>query len=578
MAGADIPNAEIARILRDLSDMLEIGGANAFRVRAYRNVARMAEGWPEPIARIAAGGEKALTALPYVGADMAGKVAEIVRTGTLSQYREEAAKVPPGVIELLRVPGLGPRRVQQLRESLGVATLDDLAAAVSAGKVRKVPGFSARLEAQLAQGLETAGRDARRYLRAHVAVYADALLAHMRAAPGARHAEIAGSFRRRCDMVGNLDVVAAGDDPGALVEHFVTYGGVARVESRGAREASVRMNTGLLADLRVVDARAFGTALFWFTGAPAHVEAVVREAAARGLSFDDGGMRRGNERIACEVEEEFYRAVGIPWVSPELREGRGELEAARAGRLPALLELSDIRGDLQMHTTASDGVNTLETMAEAAQALGREYIAFTDHTPALKMIQGLDAEGFRTQWKAIDKVNAKLSTLTVLKGAEVDILQDGSLDMDDATLAELDVVVVSLHSKLSLPPGEQTRRAVRAMCHPNVDIFGHPRGRMLTKREGAQFDIHQVCRAAADHGVMLEVNAQPDRLDLREDDIRVALDYGLNLVLSTDAHSTRDLQFMRWGVDHARRGWLTADRVANARPLAGFLNMMHKRR
>ena len=578
MVTSDIANAEIARILRDLSDMLEIQGANPFRVRAYRNVARMAEGWQEPLAQVARRGEKALTELPFIGADMAEKVAEITRTGTLSQFREESQKVPPALLELLRVPGLGPKRVRLLQEKLGVTGIPDLAEALKAGKVRKVPGFSAKIEARLLEDLATLEQNTRRFLRASVTVYAEALLAHVRGLPGVREAEIAGSYRRRKDTVGDLDLLVTCEGGCPVLDEITKYDGVARVLEQGDTRASVRLNSGLQVDVRVLEAESFGAGLHYFTGSQAHTLVMRRLAQEQGLKLNEYGLYRGGKRIAGRTEEELNAALGLPWIPPELREDRGEFDAARAGRLPKLLELRDIRGDLQMHTTASDGANTLERMATAAEELGYEYIAITDHSPFLPMIQGLDADGFRKQWKLVDKVNARLRTLTVLKSAEVDIHPDGTLDLDDDTLAEMDVVVVSLHGKFSLDPEEQTRRVEKALANPNVDIMGHPRGRMLLKREGARFDMARVAKAAADHGVMLEVNAQPDRLDLSDVDIRVALDHGVKLVVSTDAHSTRDLGFMRWGVDQARRGWVTRDDVANTQPLAAFRKLLHQSR
>ncbi len=569
MSEADVPNAEIARILRDLADMLEIQGSNLFRVRAYRNAARTAETWSEPIAAIAKRGDAALTELPFIGADMAGKIQEIVRTGTLSQYKEEGGRVPPGLLDLLRVPGLGPKRVRQLREELGVQSLGDLEAALRAGKVRKLRGFTAKTEARLLDDVSSLGHSGKRFLRASVGVYAEAMLGALRKTKGVHQAEIAGAFRRRKDAIVSLDLLVDCDPGCRVIDAFTRYDGVAEVLETERDSASVRLLSGLRMNLRVVPPEAFGAALLAYTGSETHVAQLGTFANSRGVAID---------RLPGSSEQEIYAAIGVPWIQPELREGRGEIEAAQAGKLPTLLELQDVRGDLQMHTVASDGRNTLETMALAAQELGYEYIAITDHTPALKMIQGLDREGFVKQGKEIDRLNGKLKTLTILRAAEVDILGDGTLDLDDDTLRELDLVVVSLHSKLSLEPDEQTKRVVRGLSHPSVDIMGHPRGRMILKREGARFDLDQVCKAAKDNGVMLEVNAQPDRLDLDDKDVHRALELGLTLVVSTDAHSTRELLNMRWGVDQARRGWATKERVANTRPLEEFRKLLHGHR
>lgn len=576
--GAEVPNAEIARILRDLADMLEIQGSNLFRVRAYRNAARTAETWAEPLAAIAGQGEAALTALPFIGADMAGKITEIVRTGTLAQYQEESRTVSAGLLDLLRIPGLGPRRVRSLHEELGVKSLGDLEAALRAGKVRKLRGFTAKTEARLLEDVGALGQEGKRFLRSAVTVYANAMLAALRGVPGVHRAEIAGSYRRRKDTVGKIELLVDCDPGCTVIDRFASYDGVAQVLAREDRRASVRLHSGLQLDLWVLDADAFGVGLLAFTGTQSHVTEVRTLARSRGLTLGADGVYRNGRRIGGATEEDISAAIGLPWIPPELREGRGEIEAALAGTLPVLLELGDIRGDLQMHTVASDGRNTLERMAQAAEELGYEYIAITDHTPLLKMIRGLDREGFKKQWKEIDEVNARLKTLTVLKAAEVDILADGTLDLDDDTLRELDLVVVSLHSRLSLEPAEQTRRVVRALAHPSVDIMGHPRGRMLLKRDGARFDLEEVCKAAVDHGVMLEVNAQPDRLDLDDVAAHTALGHGIRLVVSTDAHSTRELLNMRWGVDQARRGWATRAGVANTLPLAQFLKLLHAKR
>ncbi len=572
-----VPNAEVARIFRDLADLLEINGANSFRVRAYRNAARTVEVWTEPLAEIVKGGIKELTRLPGVGADMAGKIDEILRTGSLSQLREELKRLSPGVLDLLRIPGLGPRRVRALFDT-GIGTLEALERAAAQGRLRKVPGFSVKTEAKLLDEVRTAHEAPKRFLRENVAVYAAALREHVRHVPGVHEAEVAGSFRRRKDTVGDLDVLVTCDAGCKVAEHFTAYEAVSEVLAQGPTKAVVRLRNGLQVDLRVLERDAFGAGLCYFTGSQAHAVALRKAALQHGWKLNEYGLFEGDKRIAGRTEQEIYDALGMDWIPPELREDRGEIDAARERRLPQLVERGDIRGDLQMHTTASDGRNTLETMARAALACGYEYIAVTDHTPLLKMIQGLDAAGFRAQWKEIDRLNAKLGGITILKAAEVDIHADGSLDLDDGTLAELDLVQVSLHSKLQLPAAEQTRRVVRALQHPSVDVFGHPRGRLLLKREGAQFDLGEICRVAADHGIMMEVNASPDRLDLDDVAVRTALEHGLMLTISTDSHSTRELEFMRWGVDQARRGWATRADVANTRPLAALRQLLHRER
>jgi DNA polymerase (family 10) len=350
---------------------------------------------------------------------------------------------------------------------------------------------------------------------------------------------------------------------------------VARVLARGTTRAAVRLGSGLQVDLRVLAPESFGAGLYYFTGSKAHNVAVRGIARAAGLKINEYGVFRGKKRVAGRTEEEVLAAVGLPWIPPELREDRGEIAAAREGRLPDLVTLDDLRGDLQCHTTDSDGRDDLEAMARAAEALGHEYLAVTDHSPSVRVTGGMDAAGFRAQRRRIDKLNAKLGQLTVLAGAEVDILADGRLDLDDATLAGLDVVVVSIHSRFTLPAAEQTRRVLRALAHPSTDILGHPTGRIIGRRAGVALDLDAVARAAADHGVLLEVNAQPERLDLDDLAARAAVERGARLVIGSDAHATAELGFLRWGVDQARRGWVGKQDVANALPLARLRKLLH---
>lgn len=578
MGGHRVANAEIARMFRDLADLLEIGNANPFRIRAYRTAAHTIEMWPEPLADVAKGGVKAVMALPGLGADMAAKVLEIVATGSLAQLRSEMAKLPPGVLELLRVPGLGPKRVRALYDAIGVGTIEQLEQAAVTGKVRKVPGFSAKTEATLLEELKSVKTAPRRFLRAEAAVYAEALLAHLKHLPGVRHADIAGSFRRRKDTVGDVDLLVTCDAGCDVIAHFAAYEGVAAMLAQGDSLASARLRVGLQVDVRVLEADAYGAGLCYFTGSQAHTVALRRRAQQRGLKLNEYGLYRNAQLVGSRTEAEIYAAVGLPWIPPELREDRGEFDTAREGRLPELVALTDIRGDLQMHTTASDGRNTLETMAEAARTLGYAYVAVTDHTPLLAMIKGLDRAAFRRQWQDIDRLNARWTDFRILKGAEVDIHTDGTLDLDDDTLFELELVQVSLHTKLKLPAAEQNARVLKALRHPAVDVFGHPHGRLLLRREGAQLDLAEICRVCAGQGIMMEVNAAPDRLDLDDVAVQTALHHGVRLTISTDAHNTRELRNMRWGVDQARRGWATRHDVANTRSLDALLALLHRSR
>ncbi len=571
-AGARGPaNAEFARIFREVAELLELSSANPFRVRAYVNAARVLEESPVSVAHMAREQPARLRELPGIGEDLAAKVEEIARTGSLAFLQELSRQAPPGAVALMHVPGIGPRKARLLSERLGVRSVAGLARAARAGRVRALPGLGARSEQRLLAELAHAAPDERRMLRARAAQYAEPLLEWMRGATGIGRVELAGSFRRCRETVGDLDLLVESEDGRAAVRHFTAYPQVARILARGTTRAAVQLAGGLHVDLRVLPAESYGAALHYFTGSKAHNIAVRGMGRARGLKISEYGVFRGARRTGGRTEAEVFAAVGLPFIPPELREDRGEIDAARRGQLPSLVTLADIRGDLQSHSTDSDGRHSMEAMAEAAEALGYEYLALTDHTPSVRVVGGLDRAGFRAQMRRIDRLNARLKRLTLLKGAEVDIHPDGSLDLDDDTLERLDVVLVSLHASLGLPPQQQTARLVRALRHARVHILAHPTGRLVNGRRGAQFDLDEVCRVAANEGVFLEVNAQPERLDLDDVAVRRALELGCTLVISTDAHATEELGFMRWGVDQARRGWTGAAHVANTRPLAQLL-------
>lgn len=568
-------NAEVAAHLREVADLLELGEANPFRVRAYRNAARTVESTPRPVAGLTVDD---LMELPGVGADLAGKIAQLGSRGTLPLLRELRRHTPHGVLDLMRVPGLGPRRARRLHDALGIRSLAGLERAARAGRLRTVPGFGARTESRLLGALESLRAAARRELRSRAAQYAEPLLEYLRGVPGVGHAELAGSFRRCVETVGDLDILVTAGARSDVVARFVAWPDVLAVLVQGPTRASVRLRSGLQVDLRVLRPESYGAGLYYFTGSKAHNIAVRGLARARGLKINEYGVFRARTRVAGRTEQEVARSVGLPWIPPELREDRGEIEAARTGHLPRLVEPGDVRGDLQCHTTDSDGQDSLDAMARAAEALGYEYLAVTDHSPAVRIAGGLDREGFRRQRRRIDRLNGRLQHLTVLAGAEVDILADGTLDLDDDTLASLDVVVVSLHSHLDQPETTGTRRVLRALRHPSVDILGHPSGRLIGRRDPVALDWEQVFRTAQEHGVMLEVNAQPERLDLDDIHVRAAIGHGVRLSLGTDAHAAGQLTFMRWGVDQARRGWAEAADLVNTLPLSRLSRLLHAER
>lgn len=568
-------NAEIARLFRELADLLELDQANPFRIRAYRTAARTVESYPESLSEVAARDPEALTAIPGIGNDLAGKIVEIVKTGGLGALAEASRRVPRGLPKVMTLPGLGPKRVSTLFHTLGVKTFADLREALRKGRVGKLPGFGAKLEDQLRHALSEHRESQERFPRPVAAQYADALLTYMRSAPGLSRAEWAGSFRRCQDTVGDLDLLIIAADAEPVTARFLAYPEVEQVLAQGPTRAAIRLRCGLQVDLRVLDAASYGSGLYYFTGSKAHNIAIRRLPHARGLKINEYGVWRGKTRIGGRTETEVARAAGLPLIPPELREDRGELEAARQGRLPRLVTLGEIRGDLHAHTDRSDGRDTLAAMARAADERGYDYLAITDHSPHLKVTRGLDPTRLRQQRAAIDRLNGSLKHCTLLAGCEVDILPDGSLDLDDETLWSLDIVIISVHSSFALSRSEQTRRVLRALTHPAVDVLAHPTGRLLGERPGISLDFEAVARAAAEHGVALEINSQPSRLDLNDILARAALAQGARLVISTDSHAVAELDFMRWGVDQARRGWATAGDVVNTVPLRGLLSRLH---
>ncbi|HZK78863.1 MAG TPA: PHP domain-containing protein, partial [Gemmatimonadaceae bacterium] len=407
--------------------------------------------------------------------------------------------------------------------------------------------------------------------------YADELSRYMSEAGCVDRIDVAGSIRRARETVGDVDILVASDDPAAVVDRFVSYPAAEAILARGGTRASIRLRSGLNVDLRVLEKKCYGAALHYFTGSKAHSIAIRKLGLKKGLKINEYGVHRGARWIAGHDEAEVFKAVGLPWIPPELREDRGEIEAAHERNLPSLVTLDDVRGDLQSHTTSSDGRDTLEAMADAAEALGYEYLAVTDHTPSVRIAGGLDAQGFRRQWKRIDRLNARLKKLTLLKGVEVDIALNGSLDLKDSTLAGFDVVLASIHSHFNLSREEQTSRMLRAIAHPGVHMIAHPTARIIGRRQSLSLDLEAIFRAAADENVILEVNAQPERLDLDDMAIRRAIEMGVILSIDTDAHSVAELRFMRWGVDQARRGWAERRNILNTRSLTQLLKLLKKR-
>ena len=561
-----VHNADIAAIFEEIADLLEIKGDNPFRIRAYRNAARTVNEVGRDLATLVGRGAD-LPKLPGIGADLSAKIKEICESGTCSLLTSLHRELPAAITELLKVPGLGPKRVKLLHDSLEVNTVEELRRAAGAGRIRELPGFGEKTETRIREALASRQAAPQRFKLAIAGQYAAALEGWLARLPGVQKVTVAGSMRRMRETVADLDILVAAGPRSPVMERFVGYDEVKEVLARGETRASVKLKSGLQVDLRRVLPESYGAALHYFTGSKAHNIAVRRLGQARGLKINEYGVFRRESRLAGETEESVFAAVGLPWIPPELREDRGEIEAARRAELPHLIELADLKGDLHLHTKATDGHNTVREMALAAKAAGLAYIAVTEHSRRLTVARGLDPQRLMKQIDEIDRLNGELSGITVLKGIEVDILEDGSLDLPDSALKNLDLVVGAVHSAFDLPRRKQTARILRALDSRCFTILAHPAARLLGAREAIDVDMLAIVRAAKKRGRYLELNAQPDRLDLDDVHARMAREEGVLVTVDSDAHSTYDFAHLKFGVGQARRGWLEAKDVLNTRSL-----------
>ncbi|MCL4502767.1 MAG: DNA polymerase/3'-5' exonuclease PolX [Deltaproteobacteria bacterium] len=559
-----IHNHDIADIFERVADLLEIEGANPFRVRAYRNAARVVDSMSQSLADLAERGED-FTDLPGVGKDLAGKIQEIIKTGDLEMLKELEARTPPALAVLMNVGGLGPKRVHLLHEELGVTTAEDLKEAAQAGKIKELKGFGPKIEQMVLESLANLPTAGKRFKLVTVEPVAESLVRYLQKVPGVDEAIVAGSYRRRLETVGDLDILTTCKDAARVMDAFVSYEDAAKVVAKGDTKSTLVLRNGLQVDLRAVAKESYGAALHYFTGSKAHNIAIRHLGVQRGLKINEYGVFQGDKRVAGKTEEEVYKMVDLPFIEPELREDRGEIEAARQGKLPKLITLEDIRGDLHAHTKATDGRNSLEEMAQAAKERGYEYLAITNHSKRVSMAHGHDAKNLAAEIAEIDRLNAKLDGIILLKAIELDILEDGSLDLEDDILKELDLTVCAAHYHHNLPREKQTARILKAMDNPYFNILAHPSGRLIHRRDPSDLDMERLIKAAKERGCFMELDAQPDRLDLIDIHCKLAKDVGVKVSISTDAHSTSDLGFMRWGIGQARRGWLEADDVLNTR-------------
>lgn len=572
-ASEAMENPEVAQIFDEVADLLELQSANPFRVRAYRNAARTIRDLPRPLGELIHEESKKLSDLPGIGEDLAGKIATIVNTGDLPLRTELCRKVPRGLRDLLRLPGCGPKRVQTLHRQLGINSLADLSRAARRHSISELKGFGRTTEEKLLKAVDELQASERRLYLADAQCYADAITTHLRRLSNVDKVEVAGSFRRRKETVGDLDVLVCGGRVHEIMDHMEQLDAVAEVLARGETKMTLRLKSGLQVDVRVVPPRSYGAALVYFTGSKQHNIELRKLGQEKGLKINEYGVFRGSRRIAGRTEEEIYRSVGLLWIPPELREARGEMDLAREGQLPTLLELGDIRGDLHMHTTATDGRASVEEMIASAKERGYGYIAITDHSKRVTMARGLNGPRLRVHWTEIDKAAGKFRGLRVLKGVELDILEDGKLDLPNSVLKDADWVVASIHYGQNQSKQQITQRLLNAIRNPYVHAIGHPTGRLIGARKSQQVDMDEIMKAAADYGCMLELNCQPSRLDLDDIAVAAAAKRGVMIVLGTDAHAVEELRFMQFGVYQARRGGLQAQNVANTRPLEAFLKL-----
>ncbi len=573
-----VHNSDIADIFSEVADLLDIEGANEFRVRSYREAAQSIENLSSNIADLV-DEDKDLTELHGIGESIADKIREIVETGKLEQLEEIKKRVPEDLIQLLNLSGLGPERVKDLYQKLSIKSLDDLKKAAKNEKIRELEGFGEKTENKIKKELERlGGEEEKRTKLIRAEEYAEPLVSYLDELEEIKKIIIAGSYRRRKETVGDIDILVTCSDSEPVMDRFVKYDDVEEVISKGDTKSSIRLKIGLQVDLRVVKEKSYGSALLYFTGSKSHNIKLRERAIDRDLKINEYGVfPEGKEKpVAGKTEEEVYDIVDLEWIPPEIRENRGEIEASENGKLPKLISLDDLKGDLHCHTTYTDGVDSIEEMARAAKDLGHKYLAITDHSKRVTVAEGLDAKELAKQIEEIDKINEKLNDFTILKGVEVDILEDGSLDLPDDILKELDIRVCSIHYKLDLSSEKQTRRILKAMENQYFNIWAHPTDREIHKRDPIDINMDKIMSEAAGRNICMEINSSPRRLDLNDIHSKMAKERGIKIAISTDSHTKDNLKNLKYGVNQARRGWLEADDVINTKSAGEIIKMMKK--
>lgn len=575
---AMVSNYDVARIFLEMAEALSLRGENAFRIHAYENAARTILGLNEPLADVRARGE--LMALPGIGERMAEKIEEIVDTGSLRQHDELVRQFPPGVMQLLTIPGIGPRTADILFHELGIDSVEALERAAQEHRIRGLRGFGAKTEENILLNIQAQRRMSARVPLARAYPMAQQIVANLRATAPVREIAVAGSLRRMKEDIGDIDILVTSEQPEAVMAAVTRLPGVLRILLTGPTKTTVLTDIGLQVDVRVVEPETFGAALQYFTGSKAHNIKLRTLAIRLGYKLSEYGIfnTETSERVGGRTEEEMYAPLGVRMFPPELREDRGEIELGQRGELPEFVDVADIRGDLHAHSDWSDGKTPIRAMALAARERGYRYLAISDHSVGRGNANGMSVERLRAQRREINALNAKLDGITLLAAAEVDIRRDGSLDYPDAVLAELDLCIASVHSAFGLPREEQTQRLITALRNPYLDILGHPTGRLIGSSQGIDLDMRRVLGEAAERGVLLEVNSWPERLDLNDEHILLARELGAQLVIDTDAHAPEHLDLIRFGVATARRGWATPRDVANTLPLQRLLPRLRRNR
>jgi DNA polymerase (family 10) len=571
-------NKEVAKLFNEISEYLEMDGV-AFKPYAYQKAARALESLQDDLGDLyRQGGVKALKKIPGIGESMALKIEEYLTTGKMQYYEDFKKKLPINLEEIVGVEGVGPKKAKVLYEQLGIKTLEELEAAAKAHKIAPLFGFGQKTEDNILQGIGFLKTGKGRFLLGDILPIAEAVLKKLRDLKEIERVDTAGSLRRMKETIGDVDFLAVSHHPEKVMDFFVNLPGVVKVWGRGSTKSSVRLKEGFDMDLRVIPPESYGAALQYFTGSKEHNIALRKIAIDQGYKLSEYGLFQGDTPVAAGTEEEVYARLGLAWIPPELREDRGEIDAALAGKLPRLLDYRDIKGDLHVHSNWNGGIQSIREIAAAARELGYEYVGIADHTKFLKIEHGLDEEQLRARNKEIEEINLELKhaghDFTVLKGCEANIMADGSIDIADEVLAEMDYVIAGVHSQFKMPRAEMTQRIITAMENPHVDIISHPTGRLLKKREEYDISLDKILEAARSTGTVLEINAYPERLDLNDLNIRVCKNLGIKMMINTDAHQVDQLRLMPFGIAQARRGWAEKDNIVNAWPVERFLQML----